>query len=104
MLATQLAILTSRRQRDWDLHLPLVLWVYRTAVQESTKCTPAVLMFGHKLQYPSRFGVWAAPRAGDTATPSTISSTGYCPSLLIPLMFLIKLQTSRQLVEDTEAK
>ncbi|TWW54740.1 hypothetical protein D4764_0276330, partial [Takifugu flavidus] len=51
-LATQLAILTSRRQRDWDQHLPLVLWAYRTAVQESTKCTPAVLMFGHELRTP----------------------------------------------------
>lgn len=51
-LATQLAILTSRRQRDWDRHLPLVLWAYRTAVQESTKCTPAALMFGHELRTP----------------------------------------------------
>uniref|UniRef100_A0A674P0I3 Gypsy retrotransposon integrase-like protein 1 n=1 Tax=Takifugu rubripes TaxID=31033 RepID=A0A674P0I3_TAKRU len=51
-LATQLAILTSRQQRDWDQHLPLVLWAYRTAVQESTKCTPAVLMFGHELRTP----------------------------------------------------
>ncbi|XP_056900058.1 uncharacterized protein LOC130531902 [Takifugu flavidus] len=51
-VATQLAILTSRRQRDWDQHLPLVLWAYRTAVQESTKCTPAVLMFGHELRTP----------------------------------------------------
>ncbi|CAI5685570.1 unnamed protein product [Oreochromis niloticus] len=31
-LATQLAILTSRHQRDWDRHLPLVLWSYRTAI------------------------------------------------------------------------
>ncbi|CAI5680320.1 unnamed protein product [Oreochromis niloticus] len=30
-LATQLAILTSRHQRDWDRHLPLVLWSCRTA-------------------------------------------------------------------------
>ena len=51
-LATQLAILTSRQQRDWDLHLPLVLWVYRTAVQESTKCTPSALMFGRELRTP----------------------------------------------------
>ena len=37
-LATQLAILTSQHQRDWDRHLPLVLWSYRTAVQESSHC------------------------------------------------------------------
>lgn len=51
-LVTQLAILTDRHQRDWDHHLPLVLWSYWTAVQESTKCTPAALTFGHELQTP----------------------------------------------------
>ncbi len=49
-LATQLAILTSQHQRDWDQHLPLVLWAYRTAVQESSQCTPAALMFGRELR------------------------------------------------------
>ncbi|CAI5646298.1 unnamed protein product [Oreochromis niloticus] len=51
-LATQLTILTSRHQRDWDRHLPLVLWSYRTAVQESSQCTPAALMFGRELRTP----------------------------------------------------
>ncbi|XP_041929155.1 uncharacterized protein K02A2.6-like [Alosa sapidissima] len=51
-LAVQLAILADRQQKDWDLHLPLVLWAYRTAVQESTKCTPAALMFGRELRTP----------------------------------------------------
>ncbi|KAK2899936.1 hypothetical protein Q8A73_013065 [Channa argus] len=51
-LATQLAILTSRHQKDWDQHLPLVLWAYRTAVQESSQCTPATLMFGRELRTP----------------------------------------------------
>ncbi|CAI5669498.1 unnamed protein product [Oreochromis niloticus] len=51
-LATQLAILTSRHQRDWDRHLPLVLWSYQTAVQESNQCTPAALMFGRELRTP----------------------------------------------------
>lgn len=40
-LATQLAILTNQYQRDWDRHLPLVLWSYRTA-----------LMFGRELRTP----------------------------------------------------
>ncbi|CAI5649839.1 unnamed protein product [Oreochromis niloticus] len=51
-LATQLAILTSPHQRDWDRHLPLVLWSYQTAVQESSQCTPAALMFGRELRTP----------------------------------------------------
>ncbi|CAL9703524.1 unnamed protein product [Knipowitschia caucasica] len=51
-LANQLAILVSKHQRDWDRYLPLVLWAYRTAVQESSQCTPAALMFGRELRTP----------------------------------------------------
>ncbi|KAJ8348855.1 hypothetical protein SKAU_G00274440 [Synaphobranchus kaupii] len=51
-LATQLAILASQHQRDWDRHLPLVLWAYRSAVQESSQLTPAALMFGQELRTP----------------------------------------------------
>ena len=67
-LATQLAILTSHQQRDWDLHLPLVLWAYRTAVQESTKCTSAVLMFGHELRTPVDL-VFGPPPESEVAGP-----------------------------------
>ena len=65
-LAVQLAILTDRRQQDWDRHLPLVLWAYRTAVQESTKCTPAALMFGRELRTPIDlvFGAPPEPEIG----------------------------------------
>jgi len=48
-LGTQLAILTSRHQRDWDRHLLLVLWSYQTAVQESSCCKPVALMLGREL-------------------------------------------------------
>ncbi|KAJ8380778.1 hypothetical protein SKAU_G00015560 [Synaphobranchus kaupii] len=51
-LATQLAILASQHQWDWDRHLPLVLWAYRSAVQESSQLTPASLMFGRELRTP----------------------------------------------------
>ncbi|KAJ8381238.1 hypothetical protein SKAU_G00020160 [Synaphobranchus kaupii] len=51
-LATQLAILASQHQRDWDRHLPLVLWAYRSAMQESSQLTPAALMFGRELRTP----------------------------------------------------
>ena len=51
-LVAQLAIVTFQHQRDWDHHLPMVLWAYRSAVQESTGCTPAALMFGRELRMP----------------------------------------------------
>uniref|UniRef100_W5NNZ4 Integrase catalytic domain-containing protein n=1 Tax=Lepisosteus oculatus TaxID=7918 RepID=W5NNZ4_LEPOC len=51
-LATQLATLVSRHQRDWDRHLPLALWAYRTTVQESTGCTPASLLLGREMRTP----------------------------------------------------
>lgn len=60
-LATQLAIVTSRHQRDWDRHLPLILLAYRSAVQESTGCTPAALMFGKELRTPVDLAFGAPP-------------------------------------------
>ncbi|KAI4885571.1 hypothetical protein NFI96_007362, partial [Prochilodus magdalenae] len=51
-LAKQLAILTAEHQRDWDI-VPLVLMAYRSAVQDSTSCTPALLMLGRELRTPA---------------------------------------------------
>ena len=51
-LVKQLAILTAEHQRDWDTQLPFVLMAYRSAVQESTSCTPALLMLGRELRTP----------------------------------------------------
>ena len=33
---------------DWDHHLPYVMMAYRATIQESTKCTPNLLMFGRE--------------------------------------------------------
>ena len=49
-LGQQLSILTTTHQRDWDMHLPLVLMACRTAVQDSTSCTPSLLMLGRELR------------------------------------------------------
>ncbi|KAG1946508.1 interleukin-1 receptor accessory protein-like 1-A [Pimephales promelas] len=65
-LATQLAILTSQHQRDWDQHLPLVLWAYRTAVQESSQCTP---MFGRELRTPVDLVFGSPPEPEITGGP-----------------------------------
>lgn len=34
---------------DWEVHLPLLLFAYRTSVHRSTKTTPFTLMFGRKV-------------------------------------------------------
>ncbi|KAI3374420.1 hypothetical protein L3Q82_006249 [Scortum barcoo] len=60
-LAKQLAILTTEHQRDWDMHLPLVLMAYRSAVQDSTSCTPALLMLGRELRTPAEMAFGRPP-------------------------------------------
>lgn len=52
-LAQQLGVLTVEHQHDWDTHLPLVLLAYRSAVQDSTSCTPALLMLRRELRTPA---------------------------------------------------
>ena len=37
---------------DWDHHLPYVMMAYRATIQESTKCTPNLLMFGRETRLP----------------------------------------------------
>ena len=60
-LGQQLAILTSKHQRNWDEHLPLVLMACRSAVQESTACTPALLMLGRELRTPAELAFGRPP-------------------------------------------
>ncbi|KAL7841346.1 hypothetical protein SRHO_G00250370 [Serrasalmus rhombeus] len=74
-LATQLAILADKHQRDWDRHLPLVLWSCRAAVQESMSFTPAQLMLGRELRTPTDFGY---PRERDMLRPQPQRALGGC--------------------------
>uniref|UniRef100_A0AAV2M0P6 Gypsy retrotransposon integrase-like protein 1 n=1 Tax=Knipowitschia caucasica TaxID=637954 RepID=A0AAV2M0P6_KNICA len=57
----QLAILTAAHQRDWDKHIPLVLMAYRSAVQNSTNCTPALLMLGREIRTPAALAYGRPP-------------------------------------------
>ena len=59
----QLAIATSQHQRDWDDHLPMVLMAYRSAVQTSSGCSPALLMLGRELRTPAMLAVGMPPDA-----------------------------------------
>lgn len=48
-----LAKFIDDRQSNWDSCLPLMLLSYRSAVHDSTKQTPAMLMLGRELRLPS---------------------------------------------------
>ena len=51
-LKSMLSLFVSENQRDWDRHLPLLLMAYRSAVHETTGCTPSEMMFGRELRLP----------------------------------------------------
>ena len=52
-LITTLRLYASGHPESWDLHVPLCLLAYRTAVQKSTSETPARSMFGCELRLPA---------------------------------------------------
>ena len=62
-LAQQLAIVTAKHQRDWDAHVPLVLMAYRSAAQDSTSCSPALLMLGREMRTPGEMMMGLPPDA-----------------------------------------
>lgn len=66
-LAQQLAMVTAKHQRDWDNHLPFVLMAYRSATQDSTNCSPALLMLGREIRTPAEMMMGRPPDA--PATP-----------------------------------
>ncbi|MES9883736.1 MAG: DDE-type integrase/transposase/recombinase [Sedimenticola sp.] len=50
-------------QTDWDIHIPHVMMAYRSSEQDSTKFSPAMLMFGHELRLPIDVIVGDPPKA-----------------------------------------
>lgn len=62
-LAKQLAIVIAKHQRNWDAHLPLVLLAYRSTVQDSTSCSPALLLLGREIRTPAEMVVGRPPDA-----------------------------------------
>ena len=51
-LENHLAIFVEQNQKDWDRWIPSLLMAYRSSVHETTKQTPACLMFGRELNLP----------------------------------------------------
>ena len=51
-LETLLSKFADDNQKDWDQHIQILLMSYRSAIHESTGCSPAKLMFGRDLALP----------------------------------------------------
>ena len=51
-LEMQLSKFVDYNQKDWDLYIPLLLMAYRSAVHDTSGCTPAKLMLGRDLSLP----------------------------------------------------
>ncbi|KAF7644240.1 hypothetical protein LDENG_00225380 [Lucifuga dentata] len=95
-----LTIVTSRHQCDWDCHLPLILWAYHSAVQESAGCTPAALMFGRELHAPVDL-VFGAPPGTDLPTEPGLE---YLCDLQLRLSEVHDLARQRQTEAGTKQK
>ena len=52
-IATTLSMFVSRDQKDWDIHIPSVLFAYRVSISESTGDSPFFLLFGRSPRLPS---------------------------------------------------
>ncbi len=50
-LQAMLGTLVSRHQDDWDDHLPYYMLAYCSTEQESTKCSPSLLMLGREMNH-----------------------------------------------------
>ena len=51
--------------KDWDEHLPFVLFAYRASIQESTQESPFYLLYGRDPKLPSALGLEREPTRQD---------------------------------------
>ena len=56
-LTDMLAKKVEHGGRDWDTHLPFVLFAYRASLQESTKESPFYLLYGRDPRLPTTLGL-----------------------------------------------
>ena len=66
-------MLSTISQEDWDMNLPLVMYAYRTSIQDTTGATPFSLMFGREARLPIDL-MFPPPEAENDSTPSKFAA------------------------------
>ena len=56
-LVNMIAKCCGTKKRDWDDHLPYLLYAYRTMVQDSTHESPFYLLYGRDSRLPTETGL-----------------------------------------------
>ena len=51
-LASMLSLFVKDHQRDWDVHVPMVMMAYRSTIQETTSVSPNKMMMGQEVNMP----------------------------------------------------
>ena len=51
-LQQMLKVFVNDKRNDWDDYLPYILMAYRCTIQESTGCSPNLLMLGREISFP----------------------------------------------------
>ncbi|CAC5367719.1 unnamed protein product [Mytilus coruscus] len=64
-----LRMFSHENPTDWDDHLPYVLMAYRATEQNSTKCTPNLLMLGREIWCPIDLMAGPPPDRANVACP-----------------------------------
>ena len=60
-IITMLSKCVKKHGRDWDAHLPYLLFAYRVSVQESTKESPFFLLYGRDPRIPTETALSIIP-------------------------------------------
>ena len=73
-LENQLAKFVNEHHTDLDEYIPYILMAYHSAVHESTKCTPAKVLFGSELRLPIDLFLGRPDTEQDQSVPKYVTS------------------------------